>query len=129
MADHTFIRAQFFMQLVLAHIHGIDPGCATLQQAIRKAAGGCAGIQANLVFHIKIEAIEKGNQLVGAPADITLAGQKNEAGIGRAGLPGLLDKLWPVACKCNAAGHYQTFRFFPALSQTLRKGGFVSSGS
>ena len=34
MADHTFIRAQFFMQLVLAHIHGIDPGCATLQQAM-----------------------------------------------------------------------------------------------
>ena len=66
------------MQLVMAHIDGVDPACAALQQKVGKTARGCACIQADKACHVQGGALKDGEQLVGAAAHILLLPCKAE---------------------------------------------------
>ena len=88
--DDAGIGAQFFVQLVFAHVHGVDAGGAVLQEAVGEAAGAGPGVQTDEAGHVELEVFQDGQQLVGAAADIALLFQQDEDRIFGIGMPRLV---------------------------------------
>ena len=62
------IAAQLPVELVGAHVHGVDPGGPPLQQAIREAAGAGASVEADSAGGIDAPKIQGPGQLQPTPA-------------------------------------------------------------
>ena len=75
---YALIGAQAFVQLVFAHIYGIDALGPPLQQAVRKAAGGSARVQAHKVGHIQLEMLKDGQKFVSATAHVAFRFQQGK---------------------------------------------------
>jgi len=58
------------VQLAPAHVHGIDPGRAPLEEAIAEAAGGGAHVQGDPALDRDLEGLQDLGQFQSAPADI-----------------------------------------------------------
>ena len=63
---------KFPVKLAMPDVDGVNLCGATLQQAIRKTASGCADIQRNPSLHVDVEMIESAFELQRAPPDIFL---------------------------------------------------------
>ena len=72
--DHTGVISNLPVQLAVAHIDGKDFFRSLLQQAIREAAGGSAGIAAYIVHRMDSEVPQGLFQLQAAPAHIGAGG-------------------------------------------------------
>ena len=64
------VLPQLVGQLAVAHVHGVDPAGAPLQQAVGEAAGGGANVQRRQPVHVQGENIQGVGQFHPAPADV-----------------------------------------------------------
>ena len=71
--NHLRVVAQPGIQLSRAHIHGVDPARARLEQYIRKAAGGRAHVDGRQAHGRNAEALQRALQFESAPAHIGAA--------------------------------------------------------
>ena len=115
------------MQLVLAHVHGVDARGAVLEQTVRETAGGGTGIKTDHTAHVELEIVQDGQQLVGAATDEALLPQQLEDRAFGIGMPGLVHLLGRGAGgqsfggERHLAGHDETAGLFTAFGQALHE--------
>ena len=88
-ADDAGIAAQGVGELAVAHVNGVDAGCAALQQAVGETAGRRANVEGDEARRVDGEVVEGVGQLDAAAADVGQASADFDFGVdcqGRAGL-------------------------------------------
>ena len=86
--DYARVIAQLPIELPGAHVDGMNPSRARLEQAVRKAAGGGAEIRNNEPIYVDAEVQEGGFEFQSAAAGVAEFRGDFDAAFGRNELPG-----------------------------------------
>ena len=133
MADDARVGPELLVELVVAHVHGVDPLRAVLQEAVREAAGGGAGVEADVIRDVHVEGVHDGEELVGSPAHVLLRTEKKENGIRGINVSRLVHGHRQGAASLgyghgHFAGHDEASRLLTAPGKALFKYELIRSG-
>ena len=115
MQDHPRIAAQLPIDLAGAHIHGMHPEGAVLQQAIGESASGRSHIETDAAAGFDAETIESGGELETSAADVGRSAQHLQVGVRGHALAGLLRFH---AINQHFPGEHQSLPFLSRLGET-----------
>ena len=133
MADDARVGPELLVELVVAHVHGVDPLRAVLQEAVREAAGGGAGVEADVIRNVHVEGVHDGEELVGSPAHVLLLSEKKKPGFSGINVSRLVHGHRQGAASLgyghgHFAGHDEASRLLTAPGKALFKYELIRSG-
>src|SRR4026207_280351 len=70
------------MQLAMADVYGVNAFCPVLEEDLRKSAGGCADVETDPSFRVKVKMLEGSCEFDAASRNVGMRGARAYDGIG-----------------------------------------------